>query len=183
MLTNVLADACFVQGDLATARALYEEGLALWRELGAQQGIGYSLGGLGEVQRVDGRPTAARALYEETLRVRRALGDRPNIAIVLGQLGLVALDLGDVAEARGRFVESLSLSRDVGGRRGIALALEGLAVVAVTEGRRGSGPCARRVAADAVRTATAAHSPPNWQADPTVGSAQRGTPSVATGGR
>jgi len=164
MVTNVLADACFVQGDLATARALYEEGLALWRELGAQQGIGYSLGGLGEVQRVDGRPTAARALYEETLRVRRALGDRPNIAIVLGQLGLVALDLGDLAEARGLFVESLLLSRDLGARRGIALALEGLAVVAVTEGR---GERAVRLAgaADAVRTATGTQSPPKWQAD------------------
>ena len=60
ILTNTLADACFALGDLATARELYEEGLALWREVGGQQGIEYSLGGLGEVQRADGRPCGSR---------------------------------------------------------------------------------------------------------------------------
>src|SRR5207247_11199482 len=98
-LTISLADAYLDLADLATARELYERALALWRELGAQQGIEFSLGALGEVQRADGRPAAARALFEEALMLRRALGDRPNTAIVLGEVGLVAPDRGDVVAA------------------------------------------------------------------------------------
>ena len=143
---------------------LYEEGLALWRELRGQQGLAYSLGGLGEVQRAQGRSAAARALYEESLALRRELGDRPNTAIALRQLGLTALDLGDLADARGRFIESLSLSRDLGSPRGIALALEGLAVVAVAE-ERVERAVRLAGAADALRTATGTHSPPSWQAE------------------
>jgi non-specific serine/threonine protein kinase len=163
-LTNTLADMCFELGELTGARELYEEGLALWRDLSGQQGVAYSLGGLGKVLRAQGRSAAARTLSEEWLALERELGDRPNTAIALRELGLIALDLGNLGDARGRFIESLSLSRDLGSPRGIAFALEGLAVVAMAE-ERGERAVRLAGAAHALRTATGTHSPTSWHAE------------------
>src|SRR5205823_5712010 len=68
------------QGDARSAQALLEEGLAICRELGDQQGIANSLGSLGLLARVQGDTAAARALFEECLVICRELGYRLGIA-------------------------------------------------------------------------------------------------------
>src|SRR5579871_6424352 len=65
--------------DYATARALYEESLAIRRELGDKNGIADSLSNLGEMAKEQGDYAAARALYEESLAIRRELGDKYGI--------------------------------------------------------------------------------------------------------
>ena len=70
------------QNDNATAKALYEESLALRRELGDQWGIGAALNNLGLVVLHDGDYPAARALYGESLKVFRDLGNRQAMAIL-----------------------------------------------------------------------------------------------------
>ena len=56
------AAGCFrhMHGDLADARALFEELLALSRRLGFQRGIGMALHGLGELLTIQGEYAAAR---------------------------------------------------------------------------------------------------------------------------
>ena len=53
------------QGDYEAARALLEESLAIFRELGDKRGIAWSLIGLAEVAQAQGDPEKARALLEE----------------------------------------------------------------------------------------------------------------------
>ena len=72
------------RNDYTAARALSEESLAIWRELGDKAGIATSLNNLGWVAYHQGDYAAAHALHQESLALRRALGDKRGIAYALG---------------------------------------------------------------------------------------------------
>jgi len=78
------------RGDDDQARALYEESLALFRELGDTWGIGLLLNNLARVarDREDWEQTAA--LCAESLALFRDLGDKQGVAWVLSNLAIVA---------------------------------------------------------------------------------------------
>ena len=64
------------QRDLAEARALLEESLAIARELGDRGGVAWALHCLGRVAYFENEPAAARSLGEQSL-TRRAGSRRP----------------------------------------------------------------------------------------------------------
>jgi non-specific serine/threonine protein kinase len=99
------------QGDLATARALYAESLAIRRELDDRRGIADLLNALGMIAYEQGESTAAHALYRECLTFQRELGDDVSIATTLNRLGLLAQDQGDLASAQELYRESLEIWR------------------------------------------------------------------------
>jgi predicted ATPase len=78
------------QGDFGAPGALFEESLAISRELGSKWDIAHSLGGLGWTAYGQGDYGAARALFEESLTIFREIGDKPGIADTLARLGLNA---------------------------------------------------------------------------------------------
>ena len=122
------------QGDYAAARSLYEESLAIRRELGDKRGIAISLNSLGHVVREQGEYAKARSFYGESLAIRRELGDKRGIAVSLNNLGNVAHDQGDYAAARSLYGESLAIKRELGDKRGIAISLNSLAEVVCEQG-------------------------------------------------
>jgi predicted ATPase/DNA-binding SARP family transcriptional activator/tetratricopeptide (TPR) repeat protein len=169
--TKVRAKALRGAGDLATiqsdhgaARTLYEESLAIYRELGDKREIGfslYSLGNfeeslslfreigdrhgiayllkrLGDLAREQGDYGAARTLYEEGLSLFREIRDRRGIAHSLGGLGNVAHDQGDYGAARALYEESLAICRELGDKQGIAYLLLGLGDMAHDQGDYGA---------------------------------------------
>ena len=129
---GILASA---QGDYGAARALYEESLTIYRQIGVQQGIAGTLGGLGIVASAQGDYGAARALHEESLTILRQIGDRRGIANTLGNLGNVAYAQGAYGAARALYEESLTIRRLLGDRGGIAECLDGIARVAQGQGQ------------------------------------------------
>ena len=136
--TNARADAlngagwlACIQGDNASARSLYEEVLAIRRELGDRQGVAESVNYLGVTAFLQGDYATARSLYEESLAIRRELSDRKGIAISLNDLGHLALDCQiDSASARSLFEESLEIFRELGDKQGISALLNNLGKVA-----------------------------------------------------
>jgi tetratricopeptide (TPR) repeat protein len=129
-LGNVVSD----QRDFSSARALYEEGLAIMRELENRVGIANALHNLGRVVNFQGDHSAARSVNEECLAIRRELGDRLGIAFSLSSLGDVASEQGDYPAAGGLFQEGLLIQRELGDRRGIVYSLGGLAGVVLALG-------------------------------------------------
>jgi non-specific serine/threonine protein kinase len=119
-----------MQGDHAEARALLEEGLALYRELGDRGGSARALSSLGLAAYRLGELTEARALLEEGLALYRELGEKEGISHSLNALGTVVDSLGDHTAARALLQESLALRRELGDRRGIAQSLNSLGLVA-----------------------------------------------------
>jgi tetratricopeptide (TPR) repeat protein len=122
------------QGYYEMARALYEEGLVIFRELEDKRGIANCLNSLGVVTKDQGDFAEARALYEQSLAIRRELGDKRGIAASLNNLGVVAKDQGDYAAARALYEEALEINRALGNRAWEANNLGNLGVVAKDQG-------------------------------------------------
>jgi len=131
---NAAGVLSYHQGDYPAARALYEESLAIRRELGDRSGIAGSLGNLGNVAVNQGDHSAARALQEQSLAIYRELGDRFGTANTLNNLGVVALNHGDYPAARALHEESLAMSRELGNPHSIALSLSNVGHVALDQG-------------------------------------------------
>jgi tetratricopeptide (TPR) repeat protein len=122
------------QGDYASAQALLEEALAIFREIGDKAGIANSLGNLGIVAREQGDYSSARSLLEEALAIFREIGDKAGIANSLGNLGIVAREQGDYSSARSLLEEALAIFREIGDKAGIANSLGNLGIVAREQG-------------------------------------------------
>ena len=118
------------QGDHTAARTLYEESLAIARELGERLGIAHALSNLGLLMFTEGDYDAARPLHEDSLSIRREIGDRNGVAASLGNLGLVAHAQGDLQTAQTLFEECLATSRELGHVHFTAHALTNLGGVA-----------------------------------------------------
>lgn len=132
--------AGFGQSDYAYGRAVYQESLAIWRELEDKQGIATALAELGILAFGQADLTAARGLYEESLALRRQMGDRPGVAATLHNLGRVAYREGNWETAQALYEESLAICRELGDPQNIAVALTNLGFLAFG---RGDYPSAR----------------------------------------
>jgi tetratricopeptide (TPR) repeat protein len=126
-----VGELAFGQGDLVRASELFEEGLALYRELGDEVGIAIVLVELGQVARAQGDHDRATALSEEGLALGRKLGERAVTAIALNTLGHVERWRGDAEGAIARYEEGLALFRESRDEWGAAYALANLGVVAL----------------------------------------------------
>jgi predicted ATPase/class 3 adenylate cyclase len=124
----------YYQGDFPAARGLYEESLALFKELGDQKDIAVLLNNLGNAAIELGDYPGAQRLYEESLVIRRQMGDRIGIATSLSNLGNAVAEQGDYATARALAEESLALDRQSGDRSGIAISLNNLGDFACEQG-------------------------------------------------
>jgi non-specific serine/threonine protein kinase len=108
------AQFAYRAGDLAEARALAEEALAVWRELGGPTGIVSILNHLGIYLREQGDFAAARTALEEALVTARAVGDRQSTLEALIRLGEAAQAQGDLVRTRACYEESRAISLALG---------------------------------------------------------------------
>jgi tetratricopeptide (TPR) repeat protein len=131
---NGVGMLAYRQGDYVVARSLYEEGLAIWQEVGDKPGIADSLNDLGNVANALGDYARASALYEESIAAQRALGHKRGTAITLNNLGRLDYRHGRYETARALLEESLALFREIGAIRDSAFPLTGLGIVALYQG-------------------------------------------------
>jgi tetratricopeptide (TPR) repeat protein len=115
------------RGECALARALFEESLAIWRELGDKAGSASALNNLGWMGWRLSAYAAGRSHSEESLALYRELGDPRGIAAALNNLGWLAHHQGDFQAAHAYHEGSLALRRALGDKRGIAFSLTNLA--------------------------------------------------------
>lgn len=120
-------------GDMAAARKLYEEGLALAREIGHTESIVDCLIGLGNAASTQGDYAAAQRLYEESL-VACQNGYQRSTPFVLNNLGMTFFHQGDPVSAQAHIEEGLTLARQMGNRHTIAHSLALLGLVANAQG-------------------------------------------------
>jgi tetratricopeptide (TPR) repeat protein len=127
--------------DLANARSLFVESLAIQRERGDTRGSAEAVLGLAQVDVNEGNYAHAEALFEESLALFRAAGDLRGCALSLKGIGRMARDQGDFERADRCFAEGLTLLEQVGDRRGRATLL-----IAIGEAARLRGDYTRAVA-------------------------------------
>jgi DNA-binding CsgD family transcriptional regulator/tetratricopeptide (TPR) repeat protein len=128
------ARALIAAGTLASTQNDYDrtetycrQSLALFRELGDQQGTALSLYLLSIVPLMKGDSATARSMAQEALALFREMGDRERVAWSLYTLGLLDAQEGKYDSARSLYEEALLAHRELGDRRGIAISLLRLA--------------------------------------------------------
>ena len=108
--STTLGSLAFEQGDYPAAQTLYEESLAVWRELGDRRGAAGLLGNLALVARECGDLVAARTLAQESLTLSREVGDQGRVADALSILGKHRLRSRAISPRRARSIRRASPS-------------------------------------------------------------------------
>jgi predicted ATPase/RsiW-degrading membrane proteinase PrsW (M82 family) len=147
---NVLGELAWRDGN-GQAAALYEEGLALRRELGDDRLVANSLLLLGRVEQSEER-------FEEALELARRLGDTWSISVAL-------VNLGRARRQREPLEEALQLARDRGDKRLGAEALQALATVELRDGNAARAARLRGAAQALLDEVGAELSPPELELD------------------
>jgi non-specific serine/threonine protein kinase len=125
----------FYLDDPVTSKRVLGEALAIYRELGNQRDIGWtlvhlSMTSLGQRDEYE----HALALAEEGLALFREADDKSGIAQALTNLGELARLLGDLPRAKEAYEESLDVAREFGDRLREAIILINLGLTAQLEG-------------------------------------------------
>jgi predicted ATPase/DNA-binding SARP family transcriptional activator len=128
-----LSVLAWVQGDYAESISCAEESLALFRQLGDEDGVGRALTTLGIAALGSGEPRRAKACHQESLALARKLGRSQKEGASLANLGDVAIVEGDLGRARTLFSGSLACCREAGDTQGSAIAVMCLGIVALRE--------------------------------------------------
>jgi predicted ATPase/class 3 adenylate cyclase/DNA-binding CsgD family transcriptional regulator len=123
------ANIAVTQSDYDCAEALCQESLALYRELGDQPGISYSLYLLAWAARDRDNFAAARSFAEEALVLFREIGDKGRAVWSLFTLASLDAIQGAYARACVLLEEALALFREQENKLGIAWSLTNLAWV------------------------------------------------------
>jgi tetratricopeptide (TPR) repeat protein len=117
-LGNITSDL----GDYPRARAAYDAGLALRRQMGDRRGIADTLNNLGIVAGYVGDYATARSLLEESLALERELGNEHALAVSLLALGNLACDEGDYGRAQALLGQAMEIHRRLNDAIGVAYA-------------------------------------------------------------
>ena len=131
---DVAGNLAYLQSDFVAAKSLFQQSLAIFREVGDKTGIAHALDGLGEVATEYGDYETAGILFEEALALNRETGNTWGVADMLIQIGWADMRTGDYESARVRLEESLAHYRQIGDTNRLALVLSGLGEVAVRQG-------------------------------------------------
>jgi predicted ATPase/DNA-binding SARP family transcriptional activator len=122
-------------GHHRAGRSLFEEGLAIYREVGDRWGLALGLYSAAMTTFfVHPDSASLRSMFEESLALFHALGDKWGISMVLSGLGHLDARHGEYASARSRLEESLAMLREEGDRWWMAHLLAGLGVVLQAQG-------------------------------------------------
>jgi len=116
----LMMSAQFAYPDYATAQTLYEECLAIWRELGDKSSIAVALTQLGLIKHEQGDHTNTLSYLEQSLTLHQEAGERRNSAHTLYWLGCIAEEQGDLEKARFHLEEAYAIDLEFGQRAGHA---------------------------------------------------------------
>jgi DNA-binding CsgD family transcriptional regulator/tetratricopeptide (TPR) repeat protein len=129
---RLAAGLALSQAEDRVARALYEESLAIRRQLGDPAGLLGPLSGLGYAAMRQGDHTTAQKCFEEALVIQQRLDDRLGMAESLNSLANLAHGRGDLPAARDLYERSQGFNRQVGYR--LDVVHHNLGVVALEQG-------------------------------------------------
>jgi predicted ATPase/class 3 adenylate cyclase/Tfp pilus assembly protein PilF len=115
------------------ATELFEEGLALSREMNDTWWLANSISNLATVSHSQGDSERATELYEKSMDLFREQGDKQSLTYCLTNLAMVACSQGDLRRAAQLTEEAVALQRELGARGDVALGLCNLGWIALLQ--------------------------------------------------
>jgi predicted ATPase len=129
-----MAELLEIQNDYARATPVFEEALALCREIGDLAGAAQALGGRGNIAQDRGEYEEATSLHEQALTFYQEMGRHRDSASVLNSLATVAYYQGKSETAAARWNEALAIVRDLGDSWATGMLLGNLGSLAMSQG-------------------------------------------------
>ena len=123
---QMLGEAYAHLGQLPRAIDLYEQALAVNREMNDRSGEAAVLHRLGFCYYLRGQVPRAIEFHKQALAISQEAGNRHEEASNLNNLGLCYLDLGQILEAIDFHEQALTINREISGRRAEATNLANL---------------------------------------------------------
>jgi tetratricopeptide (TPR) repeat protein len=120
------------EGDLVSAREMYEKAIELFRAEN-EWGLANALYGLARIGLAEGDRAAARRLGEEALAIYRSVGNQLSVASLIYFLGGLDLTENLLDNAKDRFREAVSISQSTADPGELVTGLLKFATVAITE--------------------------------------------------
>ncbi len=120
-----------VGGDPSAAKISYEKALEFQKADHDFEGRAISLGGLAQLEAIQGKAEKALDLYHEALASFAMVGDRPEEARILSEIAGVYLNQQNLQQATKYLADSIQAYQEVGSIRGVGLSLIGLGAVQV----------------------------------------------------
>jgi predicted ATPase/class 3 adenylate cyclase len=126
--------AC-LREEYGQATELFEESLALSREMSDTWWLANSLSNLASVSGFRGDSERATELYEQSMDLFREQGDKQHLAYCLNNLAMVVCSQGqgDLGRAAQLTEESVALQRELGTRGGVSMGLCNLGWIALLQ--------------------------------------------------
>jgi predicted ATPase/DNA-binding SARP family transcriptional activator/DNA-binding CsgD family transcriptional regulator len=138
---DAAAGLALYQADYGASKALMEEGLSFYRQLGDKEGIAAGLTDLGWIAVLGQRDDIPLpAVLEELGELKPELKNRNTLAYLLMLEGLVALSRGDLKHSVVLHEQSLALFREIQNTQGIITCLGHLGLLALVRGDYESAP-------------------------------------------
>jgi tetratricopeptide (TPR) repeat protein len=123
-----------LRGDFLTAKQTYEKSLAIFREIGDQEGVALETNNIGVELQSLGDLHGAQKRFSDALSASTTIRDQWGEAIAEANLGEILFDLGDLAASREMYEKSLALCDRIGNKDLGAYDLSGLAQVLQAQG-------------------------------------------------
>jgi Tfp pilus assembly protein PilF len=113
---NQLGLITLEQKDPTTAKRIFEQALAIARQVGERQNEALPLSNLGKAAGDEGDYSAAQDYYKQALQIDREIGNRRGECLVLGNLGWNACLQGDFVSGETYFEQQRPIAREIGDR-------------------------------------------------------------------
>jgi tetratricopeptide (TPR) repeat protein len=117
---NTLAGCYLMLGQFTQAIGLFEQALAIARQISDRDAEGTTLGSLGTCYYALGQIPRAIELHEQALAIARETGNRGSETMALGNLADCYSDLGQTERAIDLYEQALAIAREIGDRQGEA---------------------------------------------------------------
>ena len=106
------------QSKYLEALQLFQQSLAISREIGDRRGEGNSLGNIGGIYSILSDYPKALDFYEQSLAINREIGNRGGESVSLNNIGGVYNSQGNYPKALDFYEQSLAIRREVGDQLG-----------------------------------------------------------------
>ncbi|MEO8229508.1 MAG: adenylate/guanylate cyclase domain-containing protein [Chloroflexota bacterium] len=125
--------------DMSRGRALLDESLAIYRDLGDQRGIGNALWAIGAVEMFAQKRAETLPIFAEAREAFKEAGDRTMEAWALHMTGIVSVLIDDFVSAEDAFRHAHRHFKDAGDITGQALVVDDYATLALASGDKERG--------------------------------------------
>jgi predicted ATPase len=131
-----LGGVAFIQADYSVARDALAKSLTLWRQIGDQAGMAWSLMGLGATATSCAEFDSASTLLDQARQSGRRSGDAAALAVSLAWSADMAYARGEYAPIRAYAEEALEVAQRIGFATPACMALSTLGNLSYREGNR-----------------------------------------------